>query len=268
MRLLCFLTALSDPAARQATISMIAGSLPRTSRRRYHLTGGLSTHYETLNLSQSATRQEIKESFYKLSKQFHPDAPTSLASSDKFKKVSEAYAVLSDPARRTAYDRTMLSSRPTHVRVRPGFTTRQSYGAHGAEWGLGARSERWRPTAGFAWMTSQKSDATAWPAFRRRDPFASPGSANATPAWELFSRMAAQEARRAERAAERKKKDEIEEHKMNPGSHAMRLVQFLTMCCFAYIVAYEITHITSPMPIPNTRPTGSEKASRSSLDTG
>ena len=65
-------------------------------------------YYKELELdSKNATTLEIKKSYHKLSKKYHPDKnPTnSEISSNKFKRISEAYAVLSDDQKRAAYDK-------------------------------------------------------------------------------------------------------------------------------------------------------------------
>ncbi|KAK4229666.1 DnaJ domain-containing protein [Podospora fimiseda] len=67
-------------------------------------------HYETLEVRPTATPAEIKKSYFRLSKLHHPDTSSSKSSREKFHLISESYAVLSNPSRRSAYDR----SRPRH----------------------------------------------------------------------------------------------------------------------------------------------------------
>ena len=63
-------------------------------------------YYEVLSVSRTATDVEIKSSYRKLAMQFHPDRnPNNPQAEEKFKECSEAYAVLSDPDKRAAYDR-------------------------------------------------------------------------------------------------------------------------------------------------------------------
>lgn len=63
-------------------------------------------YYEVLQVSRTATDQELKASYRKLAMQYHPDRnPNNPAAEEKFKACSEAYAVLSDPEKRAAYDR-------------------------------------------------------------------------------------------------------------------------------------------------------------------
>lgn len=62
-------------------------------------------HYETLQLSSSASAADIKRQFYTLSKQHHPDRnPDDPSASTRFVAISEAYHVLSVPEKRAQYD--------------------------------------------------------------------------------------------------------------------------------------------------------------------
>ena len=62
-------------------------------------------YYETLGVAKGATDSELKSAYRKLAKQHHPDAnPGDASAEQKFKEISEAYAVLSDGDKRAAYD--------------------------------------------------------------------------------------------------------------------------------------------------------------------
>lgn len=62
-------------------------------------------YYKELEVPKTATADEIKKSFRKLAREFHPDTnPDNPAAEERFKRVSEAYDVLSDPDKRRKYD--------------------------------------------------------------------------------------------------------------------------------------------------------------------
>ena len=63
-------------------------------------------YYSILNISQSSSQDEIKKSFRKLALELHPDRnPDDPESEKKFKEITEAYGVLSDPLKKKEYDR-------------------------------------------------------------------------------------------------------------------------------------------------------------------
>lgn len=62
-------------------------------------------YYETLGVARTASADEIKKSFRKLARQYHPDvAKDKKRAEEKFKEINEAYEVLSDPEKRKKYD--------------------------------------------------------------------------------------------------------------------------------------------------------------------
>jgi curved DNA-binding protein len=62
-------------------------------------------YYEILGVPRTASDDEIKKSFRKLARQYHPDvAKDKKKAEEKFKEINEAYEVLSDPGKRKQYD--------------------------------------------------------------------------------------------------------------------------------------------------------------------
>jgi len=61
-------------------------------------------YYEVLGVAKNATTDHIKQAYRKLAMKYHPDVNKAQEAEEKFKQISEAYAVLSDEQKRSQYD--------------------------------------------------------------------------------------------------------------------------------------------------------------------
>ena len=62
-------------------------------------------YYELLGVSREASASEIKRAFRARARELHPDVSDAPEAEQRFREVTEAYEVLSDPERRATYDR-------------------------------------------------------------------------------------------------------------------------------------------------------------------
>ena len=83
-----------------------------------------ATHYGRLGLHPSASVRDIRQTYRELSKLYHPDTTelTALVATEKFQQLNEAYAILSSPERRSAYDQKIGYIRVTVGQPLPSLT--------------------------------------------------------------------------------------------------------------------------------------------------
>ena len=94
--------------------------------------------YSTLGLQRTATEDDIRRAFRRLAKELHPDVnPDNPEAMERFKRVSTAYELLGDPARRQAYDRGEIDASGEPRRTRQHAGGRGPAGGAGPEFGFG-----------------------------------------------------------------------------------------------------------------------------------
>src|SRR5438128_9898185 len=71
--------------------------MPRSSTKR--------DYYEVLSVSRNCSDDDIKKAYRRLALQFHPDRNNAPEATERVKEATEAYQVLSDAEKRSAYDR-------------------------------------------------------------------------------------------------------------------------------------------------------------------
>lgn len=85
-----------------------------------HLSGRQTTHYDLLQINPDASSKDIKEAYFKLSKELHPDRNPGPQSHDKFVKLNEAFTTLRSADTRRQYDLSIGKYRATpHGSKRP-----------------------------------------------------------------------------------------------------------------------------------------------------
>ncbi|MEJ5186886.1 MAG: molecular chaperone DnaJ [Candidatus Geothermincolales bacterium] len=104
---------------------------------------GYKDYYSILGVSRDASQKEIRDAYRRLARKYHPDAnPGNKEAEEKFKEISEAYEVLSNPQKRKEYDEgRMFAGAGGHgfgfTGFRPGYRTYTFTGDLGDLGGLG-----------------------------------------------------------------------------------------------------------------------------------
>ena len=105
-------------------------------------------YYEILEVHQSASYAEIKKSYRRLVKIYHPDVNPSALARDKILKITEAYEVLSDPNARASYDwQISLSGTPDidfTYKQEPQVDEREVQRREYVKWKRKREQERWQ----------------------------------------------------------------------------------------------------------------------------
>ena len=109
-------------------------------------------YYEVLGVSHNATEEELKKAFRHLALEYHPDRNKKADAEERFKEINEAYQVLSNPEKRTAYDRFGHAGVSANGVTSRGFEGFDTFGGFGDIFdaffgGLGS-STRTRPRRG------------------------------------------------------------------------------------------------------------------------
>jgi curved DNA-binding protein len=112
-------------------------------------------YYDVLGVGRGASQDEIQRAYRKLARTYHPDVNSDPAAEERFKEISEAYAVLSDPKTRERYDAFGPDFRQVPEDVDP-ETWRHARAGAGAGTGAGARG---RPGGGRTVFTTGGLDA-------------------------------------------------------------------------------------------------------------
>lgn len=102
-------------------------------------------YYKVLGVDKKSSQDEIKRAYKKLARKYHPDVSKEDNAEDKFKEVGEAYEVLKDPEKRTAYDLLGASRKPGQEDFQPPPGWDSGFEFHG-----GGHNDEANDAAGFS----------------------------------------------------------------------------------------------------------------------
>src|SRR5438067_11713789 len=112
-------------------------------------------YYKVLGVGRDAKPEEIKKAYRRLARKFHPDVnPGDKSAEERFKLITEAHDVLSDPKKRSVYDRFGQYS--------DNLADAAARGAYGAGAGAGSAGSRSAPFdfTGFDWGNAGGAGST------------------------------------------------------------------------------------------------------------
>ncbi|UTY27937.1 DnaJ domain-containing protein [Treponema putidum] len=102
----------------------------------------MENYYNILNVSKSADEEEIKKAYRNLAMKYHPDKnPGNKIAEERFKRISEAYSILSNPQKRKYYDLSMESTFTSGT-----YTYRQNENPFGEDIFTAEWWQNWRKT--------------------------------------------------------------------------------------------------------------------------
>ncbi len=127
-------------------------------------------YYETLGVNREASEKEIKDTYRKLARKYHPDVnPGDKKSEEKFKEINEAYEVLGDSEKKTKYDQLGANWQAgADFRPPPGWegvrVKMGDFGGFGGSGGLGDFSDFFSSLFGQGGGFSQRTAGRGWKA--------------------------------------------------------------------------------------------------------
>jgi curved DNA-binding protein len=109
--------------------------------------------YETLGVPRTASQDDIQRAYRRLARQYHPDVNHDPGAEDRFKDISEAYDVLSDPETRRRYDAFGADFRQVPEDMDPETFRRSRAGAGSGAGAAGGRTRGTRGGPGFSYSS-------------------------------------------------------------------------------------------------------------------